>query len=36
MKDRRKERTAGQEATETNLDKMELDPGEKEAIAERQ
>jgi predicted nucleic acid-binding Zn-ribbon protein len=36
VKDRRKEMTAGQEATEANLEKMEPDPGDKKAAAERQ
>jgi hypothetical protein len=36
MKDGRNERTAGQEATEANLEKMEPNPGEKEAATEWQ
>jgi hypothetical protein len=36
MKDGRKEGTVSQDATEANPEKMEPNPGEKEAIAERQ
>jgi hypothetical protein len=36
MKDGRKERVACQEATEANSEKMEPNPGEKEAVVERQ
>jgi uncharacterized protein with WD repeat len=34
--DDQKERTACQEATEANPEKMDLNPGEKEAVVERQ
>jgi hypothetical protein len=36
MKDRRNERTAGQEAMDVNHENMEPNPGEKEAATERQ
>jgi CRISPR/Cas system-associated exonuclease Cas4 (RecB family) len=36
LKDGRKEKTAGQEVMEANLEKMEPNPREKEAVAERQ
>jgi hypothetical protein len=36
MRDDRKERTGCQEATEANPKKMQPNPGEKEAVVERQ
>jgi hypothetical protein len=36
MKDERKERTAGQQTAEANQEKLESNPGEKEAVAEHQ